>query len=216
MEQTNIYGATIYQHVVASMRRVIIAFIFAAIVGITLGIILGYFTRLYPVGIIPVTVFQSIPGLAWLPISLLLFCNIGGDSFAIFIIFAVSVTVITINVSGGIRTMPQVVTRAARMMGADTAIMFVKILIPYSAISIINGLRLGLGSAWRVLIAAEMLLGTGIGLGSSMELMRDKLDFVGAFGCIVIIVAIGLVIDKVIFSAIEKAMRHKLGMEEGF
>ena len=112
--------------------------------------------------------------------------------------------------------MPEVISRAAGMMGASGIIMFFKILIPYSSIAIINGLRLGLGSAWRVLIAAEMLLGTGIGLGSTMELMRDDLNFVGAFGCIVIIVAVGLFIDKVVFSAIEKAMRHRLGLEEGF
>ena len=216
LDGTVIYGGTIMQHVTASMRRVAVAFFFAALIGISLGILLGYFTKLYPIGIMPVTVFQSIPGLAWIPISLLLFCRVGGDSFAVFIIFAVSVTVITINVSGGIRTMPEVVSRAAGMMGASGLVMFFKILVPFSAIPIINGLRLGLGSAWRVLIAAEMLLGSGIGLGSSMELMRDNLDFVGAFGCIVIIVIIGLLIDKVLFSAIEKAMRHKLGMEEGF
>jgi ABC-type nitrate/sulfonate/bicarbonate transport system permease component len=124
--------------------------------------------------------------------------------------------VITINVSGGIRMVPEVVTRASKMMGASGIIMFFKVLLPYSSIAIINGLRLGLGSAWRVLIAAEMLIGTGIGLGSSMEILRDDLNFVGAFGCIVVIVVIGLIIDKVIFSAIEKSMRHRLGMEEGY
>ncbi|MBQ6547815.1 MAG: ABC transporter permease subunit, partial [Candidatus Methanomethylophilaceae archaeon] len=128
----------------------------------------------------------------------------------------VSTMVITINVSGGIRTVPDVVTRASKMMGANGAVMFFKILLPYSSIAIINGLRLGLGSAWRVLIAAEMLIGTGIGLGSSMEILTDDLNFVGAFGCIVVVVIIGLIIDKILFSALEKSMRHRLGMEEGY
>ena len=74
---------------------------------------------------------------------------------------------------------------------------------------------MGIGSAWRVLIAAEMLIGTGIGLGTSMDLLRDNLDFVGAFGCIVIICIIGLIIDRGVFAVIERAVRHKLGMEEG-
>ena len=213
IRENKIYGHTILEHLTASLRRVLIAFIGAAVVGIVLGTILGYFTKIYPIGIIPVTVFQTIPGLAWVPIALLLFGL--GDKASIFIIFAVATMVITINVSGGIRTIPEVVTRAAGMMGANGIIMFFKILVPYSAVSIINGLRLGMGSAWRVLIAAEMLIGTGIGLGSSMEILRDDLDYVGAFGCIVIIVIIGLLIDKVIFSAIEKSVRHRLGMEEG-
>ena len=214
--QSKIYGGTITQHLMGSLKRVGIAFFLAAIVGISIGITIGYYNRIYSVGIIPVTVFQSIPGLAWVPISLLLFGRMGGEAIAIFIIFAVSSMVIIINVSGGIRTLPEVVTRAAGMMGARGSVLFFKILIPYSAIAIINGLRLGLGSAWRVLIAAEMLLGTTIGLGASMELLRDSLDFVGAFGCIVIIVIVGLLLDKVLFSAIEKSMRHRLGMEEGY
>ena len=212
--ENKIYGHTMWEHLTASLRRVLIAFVLAAAVGIVLGTILGYFTKIYPIGIIPVTVFQTIPGLAWVPIALLLFGL--GDKASIFIIFAVATMVITINVAGGIRMIPDVVTRAAGMMGANGIIMFFKILIPYSAVSIINGLRLGMGSAWRVLIAAEMLIGTGIGLGSSMETLRDDLNFVGAFGCIVVIVIIGLLIDKVLFSAIEKTVRHKLGLEEGY
>ena len=213
--QKIVNGHTMMEHTLASLKRVFIAFIASAMVGVTLGVILGYFNRIYSVGIIPVTVFQTIPGLAWLPIALLLFGL--GDDAAIFIIFSVSTMVITINVSGGIRTMPPVVTRAAGMMGANGIIMFFKILVPYSAVTIINGLRLGMGSAWRVLIAAEMLIATGLGLGSTMEFMRENFpDNIAAFGCIVVIVIIGLIIDKVIFSSIEKMVRHKLGMEEGF
>ena len=147
IRENKIYGHTILEHLTASLRRVLIAFVGAAVVGIVLGTFLGYFTKIYPIGIIPVTVFQTIPGLAWVPIALLLFGL--GDKASIFIIFAVATMVITINVSGGIRTMPEVVTRAAGMMGADGIIMFFKVLIPYSAVSIINGLRLGMGSAWR-------------------------------------------------------------------
>lgn len=207
-------GKNIMEHLCASLKRLVIAFGLASVVGILLGSILGYYTKIYSVGIVPVTVFQSIPGLAWVPIALLLFGL--GDDAAIFIIFIVSCMVITTNVAGGIRMVPQTIIRAAGMMGATPSIMFVKVLIPYALVSIINGLRVGLGSAWRVLIAAEMLIGTGIGLGSAMEFLRDNLDFVGAFGCIVVICALGLFIDKVIFSSVEKYARHKLGMEEGY
>lgn len=207
-------GKNIMEHTIASLKRLAIAFSLAAVVGVIGGSILGYYTKIYSVGIVPVTVFQSIPGLAWVPIALLLFGL--GDDAAVFIIFAVSCTVITLNVAGGIRMVPQVIIRAAGMMGATRSIMFIKVLIPYALVSIINGLRVGLGSAWRVLIAAEMLIGTGIGLGSAMEFLRDNLDYVGAFGCIVVICAIGLFIDKVLFSSIEKYARHKLGLEEGY
>ena len=79
---------------------------------------------------------------------------------------------------------------------------------------IVNGLRLGMGSAWRVLISAEMVISTGLGIGFAISALRNILDYVGAFACIAVICCIGLLIDKVIFVNIEKYVRHRLGMDE--
>ena len=213
-EGRTLLGYTIYDHIIASMGRWMVAFILASIVGLSLGSVLGYFNKLFPIGIVPVSVFQMIPGLAWLPIALLLFGL--GSNAAVFIIFAVSSVVITIGVAGGIRRVPPVVIRAAKMMGADDLTLFRKVLIPYATVDIINGLRVGMGSAWRVLIAAEMVVGTGIGLGYAITMTKDLLNYVGSFACIVIICMIGLLLDKVLFAEIEKYARHRLGMEEGY
>lgn len=210
----DLFGYSIYVHIAASLKRWLIAFALAMVVGLTLGSILGYFTKIYSIGMVPVSVFQMIPGLAWLPVALLIF-GLGDDS-AVFIIFAVSSMVITIGVAGGIRSVPEVIVRASKMMGANNPVMFTKILIPYAVVDIINGLRVGMSSAWRVLIAAEMVVGTGVGLGYSIELARDLLNFVGAFACVIIICAIGLLVDKVVFDSIERYARHRLGMEEGY
>ena len=77
-----------------------------------------------------------------------------------------------------------------------------------------NALRLGMSSAWRVLIAAEMIVGTGVGLGYSIQLTRDLLDYVGAFACITIICLVGLFIDHVVLAWVERTMRQRLGLEE--
>ena len=106
--------------------------------------------------------------------------------------------------------------RAAKMAGASGPAIFLKVLVPQASVSIINALRVGMSSAWRVLIAAEMVVGTGIGLGYSIELTRDLLDYVGAFACIAAICVIGLTIDRVVLAALEKAIRHRLGLEEGY
>ncbi len=212
-EGRTLLGHTIYDHIVASLSRWMVAFALATVVGLAMGSVLGYSTRLFPIGIVPVSVFQMIPGLAWLPIALLLFGL--GSNAAVFIIFAVSSVVITIGVAGGIRRVPPVVIRAAKMMGADDLTLFRKVLIPYATVDIVNGLRVGMGSAWRVLIAAEMVVGTGIGLGYAITMTKDLLNYVGSFACIVIICIIGLLLDKVLFAEIEKYARHRLGMEEG-
>ena len=207
-----LYGHTVYEHVLASMQRLLIAFGLAALVGITLGSIMGYFQRIYAIAIVPVSIYQMIPGLAWLPVAILMFGL--GDDAAIFIIFAVSSMVITIGVSGGIRMVPDVMVRAAKMSGASSFTVFIRVLIPQAAGSIVNALRLGMSSAWRVLIAAEMIVGTGVGMGYSIQLTRDLLDYVGAFACITVICLFGLFLDRVLLASIERWMNRRQGTGE--
>ena len=213
-EDRSLYGHSLIEHVLASLKRLVIAFSLAAIFGIVLGSVLGYFTRFFSIGMVPVSVFQMIPGLARLPIAILLFGL--GDESAVFIIFAVSSMVVTVGVAGGIRMVPQVMIRAARMMGAGGLRIFFTVLIPQASVSIINALRVGMSSAWRVLIAAEMVVGTGLGIGYSIELTRDLLDYTGSFACIVVICLIGLAVDRLVLASIERSVRHRLGMEEGY
>ena len=58
-----------------------------------------------------------------------------------------------------------------------------------------------------------MIVGTGVGVGYSIQLTRDLLDYVGAFACITIICLLGLFIDRVVLASIERWMRHRLGLE---
>ena len=207
----SLYGHSIFDHILASISRLLIAFGLASLVGVVLGSVLGYFSGIYQIGMVPVSVYQMIPGLAWLPVAILL---VGlGDDAAVFIIFAVSSMVITIGVSSGIRMVPEVMVNAAKMTGASGLAVFAKVLVPQAACSIINALRLGMSSAWRVLVAAEMIVGTGVGVGYSIQLTRDLLDYVGAFACITIICLLGLFIDRVVLASIERWMRHRLGLE---
>ena len=209
----SLYGHSIYAHLLASVKRLIAGFGLASIVGVSIGSLMGYFGRIYQIGMVPVSVYQMIPGLAWLPVAILLFGL--GDKSAIFIIFAVSSMVIIIGVSGAIRMVPPVMVNAAKMSGARGLTVFTRVLVPQAASSIVNALRLGMASAWRVLIAAEMVVGTGIGLGCSIQLTRDLLDYLGSFACITVICLFGLLVDRVILAGAERWIRMRLGMESG-
>lgn len=204
-------GTTIYVHLQASLTRWITAFLLATFLGLVLGMIIGYFSKIYPIMISPINIIQMIPGMAWLPVALLMFGL--GDEAAIFIIFIICFVIITINVSGGIRKIPDVYIRTADMMGAPTVVRVFKVILPCAALDIVNGLRMGMGSAWRVLISAEMVIATGIGIGYAISGLRYMVDYAGSFACIAVICCIGLIIDKLIFVNIEKYMRHKLGMD---
>ncbi len=207
-----LYGKSIYAHIGASLARLFIAFGLAALIGIVLGCIIGSATRRYAIGMVPVSVFQMIPGLAWLPIAILVF-GLGNEA-AIFIIFAVASMVIAAGVASAIRMVPPVLVSAAAMMGAGRLRIFATVLVPQAAVTIISSLRLGMTSAWRVLIAAEMVVGTGIGIGYSIELTRDLLDYVGSFACIAAICLMGLAIDRLVLAPLEHSVRRRLGLEE--
>ena len=207
-----IFGIPLIDHVKASLGRWLEAFFLSAVCGIGLGVTLGCLKQIYPIAISAVNIIQMIPGAAWIPVAILMLGI--GDAPAVFIIFLISFVIITINVSGGIRRIPEVYIRAADMMGANIFMKLFKVILPFALLDTINGLRLGMGSAWRVLISAEMIIGTGVGIGFVISELRGVLDYVGAFACIMIIGLIGLLIDKIFFVNIEKYVRHKLNLDE--
>ena len=207
-----LYDKTIYDHLLASLRRWGTGYILAVIFGIFIGLALGASKTLHDIFMPTVYVIQLIPGLAWIPIALLIFGL--GDTSTIFMIFAMGITPIIINTAGGIKSTPIMYVRASQMMGASKLTIFFSVMLPASTISIINGLRIGLANAWRVLIAAEMIVGVGIGLGYSIIQARWSLDFEAAFVCIVIICFIGLVIEKFVFVVIEKKAMERMGLSK--
>ncbi len=206
-----LYDHTIWQHLLSSLVRWGIGYGLAVIAGILTGILLGTSRLLNRVFMPLIYVIQLVPGLAWIPIALLVF-GIGNVS-TVFMIFIMGFTPVVINTAGGIRSVPPIYTDAARMLGASRWIIIHRVLIPFALLQIIDGLRIGLANAWRVLIAAEMIVGVGIGLGYIIIQSRWSLDFEAAFVSISLIVLIGLFIEKAVFGVLENRISSKIGLE---
>ena len=206
-----INGESIYAHTAASMWRWGVGYAIALVLGLGIGLLFGTVPRAHDVGIVSVYILQMIPGLAWIPIVMLVFGL--GESATVFIILMTALPPIVINTAGGIRQTPPIHTRVAKMSGKDGWALFTKVLIPSAALSIINGMRLGLANGWRVLIAAEMIVGVAVGLGYTINWSRYSLDFTSAFVCIIIICVIGLIIEKLFFVALENRLRNRLGLD---
>ena len=204
-----IYDYSIYHHTLTSILRWAFAYVAAVILGIMIGFVLGIYPTLYKLFMPMIYVLQLIPGLAWIPIALLIF-GLGNIS-TIFMIFILALTPIIITTSSGIRETPPDYIDAAILMGANKRSLFKHVLLPSSLFHIIDGLRIGLANSWRVLIAAEMIVGSGVGLGYIIIQSRWSLDYTSAFVSIVIIVMIGLSTEKFIFKKIENRLRDKYG-----
>jgi ABC-type nitrate/sulfonate/bicarbonate transport system permease component len=206
-----LYDHTIWHHLFNSLMRWGIGFGIAVFLGIPTGVMLGVSRILNRVCMPIIYMIQIIPGLAWIPIALLLF-GIGNVS-TIFMIFILGYTPIVISTAGGIQSVSSNYINSARILGANRMTIVYRVLFPFALLSIINGLRIGLANAWRVLIAAEMIVGAGIGLGYIIIQSRWSLDFEAAFVSIFLIVVIGLIIEKTVFGVLEKRFYNKLGLE---
>jgi ABC-type nitrate/sulfonate/bicarbonate transport system permease component len=204
-----VYEYTIFQHAFASLSRWLIAYVMAVIIGIIAGSILGIYDKLNKLFMPLVTVLQLIPGLAWIPIALLLFGL--GNSATIFMIFIIALTPIIITTATGIKNTPSNLVHAARIMGAGKKDLFTHVLFPSALFHIIDGMRIGLANSWRVLIAAEMIVGSSLGLGYIIIQSRWTLDYISAFVSIIVIVLIGLTAERFIFKRIENNLRKKYG-----
>jgi ABC-type nitrate/sulfonate/bicarbonate transport system permease component len=86
------------------------------------------------------------------------------------------------------------------------------VLLPGALPQIISGLRVGLGNSWRVVVAAEMVVGTGSGLGYAIVQSRWSLDFTSAFVCIIVIAMIGLVVEQAVLKPLERRTIRRWGI----
>ncbi len=145
-----------------SLKRVAMGFSLSAIVGITLGILIGANVWVYNAVDPLFQVLRTVPPLAWLPISLAAFQQ--SNPSAIFVIFITSIWPIIINTTVGVQQLPQDYRNVARVLKLSGSKYFFKILFPATVPYIFTGLRIGIGLSWLAIVAAEMLVG-GVGIG---------------------------------------------------
>ena len=207
----SVLGSDIAVHLGYSLKRWAEGFLIAFVLGSVIGIAMGSDDRIYRFASVPVNILQMIPGLAWYPVVILLFGL--GENSAIFIISITAISPIAIGLCSGIRRVPEVNRRVAQMCGKTRAETFVEVSLPFASLDLVNGVRIGMANAWRMLIAAEMIVGVAVGLGYAIQIETAYLDYTSAFACIVLICIIGLVIDKVVLANIENYMSRRLGLE---
>jgi len=199
--------ASIYRHMGDSLLRWLTGFCLAAGAGLLYGLTAGLFRRIEIATGQIVHLLQLIPGLAWIPIALLLFGL--GEGATIFMIAMAAFPPVAVTVIAGVRHLDGTYLRAARMLGARRRDFFFRVLLPGALPAVLSGLRLGLGSSWRVLLAAEMVVGTGTGLGYAIIEARWTLDYTAAFACLTVIALIGILVEYGLFRPLERsALKH--------
>ena len=149
-------------NILNSLGRVGIGFGFAALIGIPLGFMIGRFDFLDKMSSPIVSMLRPVSPLAWLPIGLLVFQ--AANPAAIWVIFISSIWPMMINTAVGVRQLPQDYLNVARVLNLSEWKVFTRILFPATLPYMLTGIRLSIGTAWLVIVAAEMLTG-GVGIG---------------------------------------------------
>ena len=149
-------------NIIASLKRVGIGFGMAAVVGIPMGFMIGRYEFLNRMTSPVISLLRPVSPLAWLPIGLLVFK--AANPAAIWVIFISAIWPMIINTAVGVSKVPQDYMNVAKVLNLNEWKILTKILIPSTLPYVLTGVRLSIGIAWLVIVAAEMLTG-GVGIG---------------------------------------------------
>lgn len=204
-------GMSIYAAVGASLIRAFIGFAISVIIGAALGFLISKFKYLQE-NLKPIILgIQTLPSVCWVPFAILWF---GLDQSAvIFVIIVGSAFSIAMAVDNGIQNVDPLYIRAAKTMGVSQSQLYFKVIIPAAQPMLIAGLKSGWSFAWRALMAAEMMISM-IGLGQILDAARSiESDINKVTLIMLIIIVIGTIIDRVIFTNWENAVRRRYGLD---
>jgi len=175
-----------------SLGRVGAGFGLAALIGIPAGFLVGRFNFMRVASEPVISLLRPVSPLAWLPIGLLVFKD--ANLAAMWVIFICSIWPMIINTAAGVRAVPQDYLNVARVLALSEWKVMTKILFPAVLPHILTGVRLAVGTAWLVIVAAEMLTG-GIGIGFWVWDEWNNLKVEHILIAIVVIGLVGLVLE---------------------
>ncbi len=158
----SLYTAEYYTHIFASCVRVFVAFALATVLGVSLGLFMGWSTKVREYVFPVFEMLRPIPILAWVPLAIIMFTGL--ETPVIFLAFLASFFVTTLNTMLGVDSIDESYFMAAQCLGANDRQVFTNVVIPGAMPFIFTGLQISIGVCWFSLVAAEMVSGQ-YGLG---------------------------------------------------
>src|SRR5580704_3923631 len=202
-------GATLPQHLLSSLQRYLCGMLLAAVVGIPLGLLMGWFRLLDDIVSPIFEGLRFIAPIAWVPFAALWFgTGIGGP---IMIIFAGAFPPCLINAYRGARFVEPRLIEAARMLGTGDRRILTEILLPASVPSIVAGVRVAAGLGWQSLVGAELIVASA-GVGFMMVQAQASVQTTTVMAGMVAIGLTGLLIDVALRHG-EVWLHHRLGLD---
>jgi NitT/TauT family transport system permease protein len=195
-------NATLITSIGMTMWRLVISFSISIFLGVGVGLLMVRFRSFgktmssFAVGL------QSFPSIAWVPFAIL------------FVVIMSSIFSVMTSTYSGIGNIPTIYLRAAENMGANGLSLFRFVMIPAATPSLIVGIRQAWSFAWHALIGAEILIAASVGLGHILLVGREFQLMDQIIASMIIIFAIGFVVDRVVFNKLEDKVRSRWGLNQ--
>ena len=202
---------TLLQASLVTMRRLLMGYAIGLAVGLPLGLMTARF-KFYEdtLGVLALGL-QTLPSVCWVPLALLWFGQT--EAAMLFVVIMGTLWSVIIATDNGVRNVPPIFARAARTMGSKRLHTWLHVILPASLPFIVSGMKQGWAFAWRSLMAAEIYVTilTGFGLGHLLHYGRELNAMDQVIGVMFVIVVIGLLADKILFSPWERFLHRRWG-----
>lgn len=195
--------------VLYSLMRACLGFLIAVLIGIAAGVLLIQFETLNSALKPLILGVQSLPSVCWVPFAILWFGL--KEKAILFVVVMGSAFSISLAVENGVKSINPIYIKAALTMGATKKDLYTRVIFPASLPALLAGMRQGWSFAWRALMSAEVM-SASIGLGYTLILGRDLADINQVMLVMLVIILVGILIDKCIFSKVERIILKKRGL----
>ncbi|WP_295011939.1 ABC transporter permease [uncultured Microbacterium sp.] len=204
------------ESVLTSLERGGIGFVVAIAIGTPLGLLLAEWKGLRRAAGPLISGLQVLPSVAWVPAAIIWFGLT--DATAYFVILMGAVPSIVNGLLAGVDQVPPQLRRVGAVLGANRWQAATAIVLPAALPGYLAGLKQGWAFSWRSLMAAEIITSggsLGFGLGTMLNQARDLADLPGVLATILLILAIGILIELVLFAPLERAVLRRRGLQNG-
>jgi NitT/TauT family transport system permease protein len=202
---------TLLESTWVTLKRLLVGYIAGVIIGLPLGLLTSTSQFLEDtVGSLALGL-QTLPSVCWVPLALVWFGQT--ESAMLFVVIMGTVWSVIIATDHGARNIPPIYARAARTMGSEGFHKWTRVILPASLPFLVSGMKQGWAFAWRSLMAAEIYVTilTGFGLGHLLHYGRELNAMEQVIGIMIVIVVIGLLVDRLLFSPWERFLHRRWG-----
>ncbi len=195
-----------------TLRRAASGYALAVIVGVTVGAVVAQFRSMRVAVGSMITGLQTMPSIAWFPLAIVLFKL--SESAILFVVVLGAAPSVANGLIAGVDTVPPILTRAGRVLGARRLTMWRHVILPAALPTFVAGLKQGWAFAWRSLMAGELIviIGSKPSIGSRLDFARTLSDYPLMVSIMMMIFIIGVVVDGAIFGTVDRIVRQRRGL----